>query len=181
MLCDCAVCATVSMRALNHCCKTMATLIRDRHLEAISRSCCSKWKNLVLHFELGRTVIDDIERLAGEEDEKRLKFLLKWRQLKGSEVTYERLIAALRNIGCQEDAEYVQKLLQQPLESEGSESAALCELPQQSSSSSSGTDQQDLLSISQGEIAVIKKNQGGDERLGASCVEKLSQEGRYST
>ena len=85
--------------------------ISDRHIGDISRLYCRKWKSLPPHLELRSIVMEDIDCGAGSEEDKRHSFLLKWKQMKGSEATYRILIMALLEIGCRQDAENVCKLL----------------------------------------------------------------------
>ena len=87
--------------------------ITDVHLEVISRSYCGKWKRLPSHLNMESVVVDDIDRLAIDEDEKRLKFLSTWKTTKGSDATYKKLISALLKIKCVYDAEGVCEILQQ--------------------------------------------------------------------
>ena len=55
----------------------------------------------------------DVDKLSGGEGEKRQAFLALWRERKGSEATYSKLLSALLNTDCREDAEWVCKLLTQ--------------------------------------------------------------------
>lgn len=89
--------------------------VSDKHLDAISRSHCRKWRSLPAHLEMATIVVDDIDRELGKEEERRHTFFSKWKHVKGSAATYQRLIAALLEIQCGEDAEGVCKLLQNSL------------------------------------------------------------------
>ena len=84
--------------------------ISDRHLSAISHSYCGKWRNLGPYLELDNIVTEDIKRSLGDEEDKRRNFLQKWRETKGSGATYRKLIGALLDIHCREDAEGVWKI-----------------------------------------------------------------------
>ena len=86
--------------------------ISDMHLDKISHSCCSQWRRLPPYFDMEKIVKDDINRLSGNEDEKRSSFFSKWVDEKGSDATYEKLISALLEVGCKNDAEKVCKLMQ---------------------------------------------------------------------
>ena len=88
--------------------------ISDVHLEEISRCGCKDWKSLSPHMEMESILVDDICRHSQmSEREKRHDFFLQWRDLKGSEATYRKLISALLKIKSRNDAEMVCKLLQE--------------------------------------------------------------------
>ena len=87
--------------------------IKDNHVEMISRSYCGKWKRLPSYLNMESVIVDDIDYLAIDEDEKRLKFLSTWKTTKGSDATYEKLISALLKIERVNDAEGVCRILQQ--------------------------------------------------------------------
>lgn len=89
-------------------------VITDIHLEEISNSHCTAWKHLSPHLDLEKAVSSDVESSLGDESTKRHNFLLKWKRIKGSRATYKALITALQRIKCQEDAEYVQSLVEPP-------------------------------------------------------------------
>lgn len=85
--------------------------ITDKHLDKISHSHCSQWRRLPPYLGMESIVRDDVNRLsASEEEEKRCAFFLKWKDMKGSEATYQRLISALLEMECTNDAEKVCKL-----------------------------------------------------------------------
>ena len=91
-------------------------VVSDLHLEMISRSYCTKWKSsLPAHLEMKAVVVNDIDRINGDEQEKRHAFLKKWKAVKGSDATYKKLIDALLAIECREEAEGVYELLQKSL------------------------------------------------------------------
>ena len=92
--------------------------VSEVHLQEISRSCCKKWRLLPAHLEMKEVVVNDIDRINGDEQEKRHAFLKKWKTVKGSGATYKILIKALLAIEYREDAESVCKLLQKSLPQE---------------------------------------------------------------
>lgn len=89
--------------------------VSDRHINDISRSHCRGWKFLPPHLEMKNIVMEDIDRGPGSEEDKRRSFLLKWKQTKGCNATYERLVSALLQIECRRDAESVCKLLKESI------------------------------------------------------------------
>lgn len=89
--------------------------ISSLHLNEISLNYCQKWRFLPARLKLKDIVADDISRGPGNEEDKRYTFFLKWKQIKGSEATYKRLISALLEIKCKQDAEGVCRLLQQSI------------------------------------------------------------------
>lgn len=86
--------------------------VSDRHLEEISRLHSREWKSLPSYLDIESIVADDMDHGVGNQHEKRLNFFLQWKQMKGSDATYFRLISALLKIKCRKDAESVCKLLQ---------------------------------------------------------------------
>jgi hypothetical protein len=86
-------------------------VVTDIHLECISRTCCKQWKSLPSHLGLEDIVAEDIDKSQKTEREKRHEFLRQWKSTKGSEATYKRLIDALLQIRCKQDAEKVQEML----------------------------------------------------------------------
>ena len=93
---------------------SLSERVSDAHLEDIARSCCSGWRSLPSRLEMRKIVVEDIDRLQVSEEEKRLEFFKRWKREKGSEATYKKLIDALVEINCREDAEEVQHLIQNP-------------------------------------------------------------------
>ena len=87
--------------------------ISSLHLNEISLNYCQKWRFLPARLNLKDIVADDISRGLGNEEDKRHAFFLKWKQVKGSDATYRRLIGALLEIKCRQDAEAVCRLLQE--------------------------------------------------------------------
>ena len=88
--------------------------VTDADLERISRSCCGcgKWKRLSPHLGMKPIEGDDIGLSASKEGEKRLEFFTEWKQSKGSDATYRKLVSALLEIECVDDAEKVCKLVE---------------------------------------------------------------------
>lgn len=91
--------------------------VSDDDLERISRSYCKEWKSLPPYLDLEAIEADDIDLRPIDEREKRHKFLLKWKHIKGSRATYKQLIDALLKINCVQDAEGVSSLLKQSITS----------------------------------------------------------------
>ncbi len=91
--------------------------ISDRHLEDFSRSSCQQWRSLPSRLGLPTILAEDIERSVSNEGERRHIFFQEWKQRKGFEATYKRLIEALIGINRREDAEKVCQLMKdtQPL------------------------------------------------------------------
>ncbi len=85
--------------------------ISDVHLDQISRSYCGKWRELYCYLELDEILVSDMDHMIGSEEEKRRKFFAQWKEKKGSDVTYRRLLDALLEIGCRKDAEAICKLI----------------------------------------------------------------------
>ena len=86
--------------------------ITDCHLQEISSNLCEDWRSLPAYLEMEVIVVSDIDRKQVDESEKRHDFLLKWKNVKGSEATYKKLVAALLARKCRGDAEKVCRLLQ---------------------------------------------------------------------
>ena len=99
--------------------------ITEIHCDKISHNINLKWRRLPPYLGLeSEPIVSDIEHLLIEEEEKRGKFLSKWKEIKGSDATYKNLLDALNELDCKDDAEHVQKLLlpdSQPQHSHGSE------------------------------------------------------------
>ena len=83
--------------------------ITDEHIEVLSRKICGRgqWKSLPAHLGLATITAEDIDCGSVDPREKRHQFFLAWKQKKGSEATYKRLITALLKIECTQDAESV--------------------------------------------------------------------------
>ena len=88
--------------------------VSDAHLETISRSSCKHWERLPSHLEMNDIVVSDVRRTQIDEEGKRLEFLRKWREQKGSKATYKQLVLALLKIECRDDAEKVCEILKKP-------------------------------------------------------------------
>lgn len=91
-------------------------MVRDIDVDKISRSCCKDWERLPPYLEMKKIVVNDINREGGSEEGKRRKFFTEWIEEKGREATYKKLIGALLQIGCRNDAEKICKLLQSSLQ-----------------------------------------------------------------
>lgn len=86
--------------------------VSNTHLEKISESFCRKWRSLPSFLEMETIVVNDIDHSSNDEGGKRLAFFLKWKHMKGSTATYRKLLSALLEINCKEDAEGVCEMLQ---------------------------------------------------------------------
>ncbi len=85
--------------------------VSDVHMVEISRCYCKRWKLLCPYLDLEGIIVNDMELVSGSEGEKRRAFFAAWRERKGSDATYRRLLYALLKTGCREDAEEICKLL----------------------------------------------------------------------
>ena len=85
--------------------------VSGAHLEIISRSSCKHWERLPSHLEMNDIVVSDVRRTQIDEEGKRLEFLRKWREQKGSKATYKQLVLALLKIECRDDAEKVCEII----------------------------------------------------------------------
>ena len=92
--------------------------VSAEHLERLSRSGCKEWKSLPAHMDLEDIVAEDIDKSKKTEREKRHEFLLKWKDMKGSDATYEQLVKALLKIKCVQDAETVCQMLKESIDKE---------------------------------------------------------------
>ena len=86
-------------------------VISDVHLDKIAQTRCTYWQSLPSRLGLPDIVAKDIDRDFPTESDKRREFFRQWKQRKGSEATYRRLVKALLGINQRQDAEYVCKLL----------------------------------------------------------------------
>ena len=75
------------------------------------RASCTQWRFLPSHLDVEQIAIGDMERLMTDENEMKLSFFFQWKQLKGSSATYRKLILALLEAKCEEDAAGVCKLV----------------------------------------------------------------------
>lgn len=85
--------------------------VSDVHVVEISCCSCRYWKRLYPYLELEKIDVFDVDKQGGEEREKRRAFLELWRERKGREATYSKLLSALLMTDCREDAEEVCILL----------------------------------------------------------------------
>ncbi len=85
--------------------------VSDTHMEEIARSYCSRWRMLYSYLEVDKIVVSDVDHMSVSEGEKRHAFFAAWRERKGSDATYGRLLHALLKTGCRKDAEGVCELL----------------------------------------------------------------------
>ena len=87
--------------------------VTDNHLDEISLNCCAcgDWRFLASLLELEDSVASDIDCKTCDEKGKKRDFFREWRQRKGHEATYKKLILALLKRKQQQDAEKVCKLL----------------------------------------------------------------------
>ena len=86
--------------------------ISDFHLDEIARTHDVNWKILTSRLGLQDVVAKDIDKDHSKEFDKRLGFFQQWKQRKGSEATYKKLVRALLDTDQKRDAEGVCKLLQ---------------------------------------------------------------------
>ena len=112
--------------------------VSKEHLETISRSGCKEWKSLPAHLELEDIVAEDIDKSKTTEREKRHEFLLKWKDMKGSDATYEQLVKALLKIECVQDAETVCQMLKESIDKEQLASNTPATLPHSNTAGTSG-------------------------------------------
>ena len=85
--------------------------VEDHHLDEISLKCCGDWKFLPSQLELEDNVVRDIDHKNCDEKEKRRELFREWKQKKGFEATYGKLIRALLKCEYRQDAEKVCELL----------------------------------------------------------------------
>ena len=98
-------------------------IVTSYHLDVISLRYSEYWKFLISQLGLEDNVVGDIDCKPIDEKEKRREFFREWKQRKGSEATYERLLLALLKCEQRQDAENVCKLLYESLQA--SSTAAL--------------------------------------------------------
>ena len=84
--------------------------VSEVHLLEISRSCCKKWRLLPAHLEMREVVVDDIDHINGDEQEKRCYS----QEMEGSQRFWcylqKKLINALLAIECRQDADKMQSV-----------------------------------------------------------------------
>ena len=100
--------------------------ITDVHLEEFTHAHGKDWRLLPAHLEMDGIIVSDLERQPGGERERRHTFFTKWKFLKGSGATYEKLVYGLLKVGDRQGAEAVCELLKryQALTSSGSSASA---------------------------------------------------------
>ena len=86
-------------------------VVSDVHVNAISSSYCEKWRLLHSHLQLEKIVVSDSDRNHIHEVDKRTTFFSEWKERKGSEATYRRLVSALLKTDRRQDAEGVCRIL----------------------------------------------------------------------
>ena len=80
------------------------------HMNEVALSCSFDWK-VVGRRLLGEQAIEDIDREEDNEQRKRDKMFVKWREQEGSKVTYRVLIGVFEEVGNRQAAEVVTALL----------------------------------------------------------------------
>ena len=90
--------------------------ISDYHFDKISETLCKEWESLPSRLDMPEITISDIKKKFNDEKDRRRALFTKWKARKGSVVTYEKLIRALLDAGCKNDAEGVCKLLQKAID-----------------------------------------------------------------
>jgi hypothetical protein len=85
--------------------------ISTKHLDDLALSHCREWRKLPSRLEMDDIVVHDVDMEPIKEDRKRRAFFLKWKEIKGSEATYKKLIVALLAIRCRGDADGVCQML----------------------------------------------------------------------
>ena len=85
--------------------------ISDTDIDNICRAYCTKWRNLYAHLGLERTFVVNAERDGYDEADKKAHFFRAWKGEEASDTTFGKLIDALMQIKCKQDAEGVCKLL----------------------------------------------------------------------
>lgn len=84
--------------------------VTDTHINDICLHCSFKWANLLAPLGMNSNVEDDLDQMQGLDKSDR--FLRIWKQQKGDGATYKVLMAALLSINCQDDADYICRLLE---------------------------------------------------------------------
>ena len=114
-------------------------IVSDVHVGDIARSHCSRWESLPPHLELDPIIVNDVKKdCPNDEQGRRRRFLEIWKERKGEEATYEKLIFALQAIECKEDAEYICQLVKSARSMPPRSTPASCSMPV--SASGSGLD-----------------------------------------
>ena len=83
------------------------------HLEELCKTNFAQWRLLPppLALDVESISVDDIERSAVEEYDRKLSFFYQWKHMKGTAATYRKLILSLLATKCEEDASNVCKIL----------------------------------------------------------------------
>lgn len=90
----------------------LSEVVSQPILEKLSRLYSISWRQISPYLGLPAVVTTDIDRKPVDEGEKRREFLQKWKQMKGSDATYEKLICALLEVERRSDAEGLCQLMQ---------------------------------------------------------------------
>ena len=90
--------------------------VSDIHLQKIC-SYCTKWRSLYPYLDMKYSDVVSVEHDGYDEEDMRRRFLERWQFQSGHNATYKKLIYALLENECKEEAESVCKLLSASLES----------------------------------------------------------------
>ena len=85
--------------------------VTDKHLVTISSSYCKKWRFIYPYLDMTSTDVTNAEKGGNDEESKGQRFLERWKEKKGCDATYIKLINALLEVECRNDAESVCELL----------------------------------------------------------------------
>ena len=87
--------------------------VTDSILNEIAATHCDAWRSLPPYLDLPISVLSDIEQNHDSDEKKKMEFFKLWKERKGSEATYRKLIGALFALKtkCVEDAESICRLL----------------------------------------------------------------------
>ena len=111
---DCNIMATLSfdelLRVYELTVEECDRVVSDEEIGEISSQLCGKFRELT-HYLPGMKEIhvNDIDRDKYSEEEKRVAFFKKWKDVMGLHATYKALVNALLKIRCGKDAEEVCK------------------------------------------------------------------------
>ena len=86
--------------------KELNDCISDDHLYEIALFLTS-WRSVVTYLGLGENEVGDVEREQRDEQDRRLKALLKWRGKFGFKATYRKLVKVLLSLAMADVAEKV--------------------------------------------------------------------------
>ena len=92
-------------------------VVTDDHLVKFTEDYGEDWRLIHAYLELKSIVARDIDKKNVDERNKRFGFFTKWKTLKLSGATYERLVCALLKVGNRVDAEAVCEMLLSSLDS----------------------------------------------------------------